>query len=229
MLYATAAEMKEIDRVSIEERGIPGARLMEAAGAAVARAVTGSGPGRKRALVVSGYGNNGGDGFVAARHLLKHGFDVKVFLVGRPRPFSADTEANFKAILGLGLTAQAVYDIATSESRFADLKGCDVLVDALFGIGIRGRLDELYIRVIGRMNALGADVTSADLPSGLDADAGRPCPTAVKASRTVTFTVPKKGFLNPGAARYTGSVIVADIGVPASVVDEILGKSGDGD
>ena len=223
MRYATAAQMKEIDRLAIEKYGVPAKSLMENAGLAVAEEVLRS-KGSGRALVICGYGNNGGDGFVVARLLIKRGFDVVAFLAGRPRPFSLETEDNFRLLLGLGCAPSAVYDTASLERAFGSLGTVDVVVDALFGIGIRGRLDELYARLIDDVNALGADVTAVDLPSGLDADAGTPCPVAIKAARTVTFTAAKAGFKNPAAAQFTGVVTVADIGVPLAAVEEVLGK-----
>ena len=223
MRYVTAAGMREIERAAIGKYGATAAGLMERAGLAVfeeALKFADSGD----VLVVCGYGNNGGDGFVVARLLIKRGFDVVAFLAGRPRPFSLETEDNFRLLLGLGCAPSAVYDTASLERAFCSLCTVDVVVDALFGIWIRGRLDELYARLIDDVNALGADVTAVDLPSGLDADAGTPCPVAIKAARTVTFTAAKAGFKNPAAAQFTGVVTVADIGVPVAAVEEVLGK-----
>jgi NAD(P)H-hydrate epimerase len=221
--YATAAQMKEIDRLAIEKYGVPAKALMESAGSAVAEEVIRASP-AARALILCGYGNNGGDGFVVARLLAKGGFDPAIFLIGRPRPFSRETEDNFKSILDMGISPSAIYDNASLDRAFKDIGPCGMVVDALFGIGIRGRLDELYARLIDDVNALGADVTAVDLPSGLDADAGTPCPVAIKAARTVTFTAAKAGFKNPAAAQFTGVVTVADIGVPVAAVEEVLGK-----
>jgi NAD(P)H-hydrate epimerase len=143
MVYVTAAEMKEIDRKAIEKYGVPAATLMENAGAAVAReAARLSGQGH--ALVVCGYGNNGGDGFVAARHLLKKGLGASVFLAGRPRPFSNETGNNFKALLESGCAPAAIYDKSGMERSFAALPECGVIIDSLFGIGIKGPLDGFH-------------------------------------------------------------------------------------
>ena len=225
MRYVTASQMKEIDRTAIDKHGVPASRLMENAGAAVADEALKS---LKEGdiLVVSGYGNNGGDGFVAARHLIKKGRNVIVFLAGRPRPFSRETGDNFKALIESGSAPRAVYDTAGMEKAFAGLPRCGLIIDALFGIGIKGRLDDFYIALIDRINAVGATVISVDLPSGLDADTGAPCPVAVKAAKTVTLALPKAGFNNPDAKAYTGEVVVADIGIPPAAVDSVLRMAG---
>lgn len=219
--YVTAAEMKAIDRTAIDKYGVPAALLMENAGAAVAEEIAKSFE-PAGALVISGYGNNGGDGFVVARHLLKKGSGVTVFLVGRPRPFSPETEDNFKSLLGLGCAPSAIYDTVSMERAFSAARRPDIIIDALFGIGIRGRLDELYIKLIDRVNGLGAPIVAVDLPSGLDADAGTPCPVAVKASKTVTLAIKKAGFGNPESTVYTGEVVVADIGIPQAAIEDVL-------
>ena len=217
MRYVTAAEMKAIDRAAIERCGVPAATLMENAGKAVAGEIIRSIK-PCAALVVAGYGNNGGDGFVVARHLLKKGFTVSVILAGRPRPFSNETGDNFKELLDMGNAPRAVYDIPGMERAFAAAGSPGLIVDALFGIGIKGPLDAFYVALIEKMNAAGARVVSVDLPSGLDADEGTPCPAAVKASSTVTLGFPKTGFRDPASKAYTGDVIVADIGIPAQAV-----------
>lgn len=220
MRYVTAAEMKAIDRAAIERHGVPAATLMENAGRAVADEIAGSVK-PCAALVIAGYGNNGGDGFVVARHLLKKGFDVSVVLAGRPRPFSNETGDNFKELLDMGSSPRAVYDNAGAEKAFAAAAGCGVIVDALFGIGIKGPLDAFYVALIEKMNAAGARIVAVDLPSGLDADEGTPCPVAVQAATTVTFGFPKTGFRNPVSEAYTGTVVVADIGIPPAAAEDV--------
>jgi len=225
MHYVTAAEMKEIDRTAIEKFGVPAARLMENAGAALADEVLKLSAGGY-ALVVAGYGNNGGDGFVATRHLLKKGYGVSVFLAGRPRPFGNETGNNFKALLESGCAPLAIYDKSGMDRAFAGMPRCDIIVDALFGIGIKGPLDNFYVSLIEKMNSYGARIVSADLPSGLDADEGMPCPAAVKAFRTVTFGLPKKGFGNAASKNYTGDIVVADIGLPQEAIEDVTKRTG---
>ncbi|MCM8760743.1 MAG: NAD(P)H-hydrate epimerase [Candidatus Omnitrophica bacterium] len=222
MIYVTTAQMKAIDRNAIEKYGVPAALLMENAGAAVAGEILKSLRPCKT-LVVSGYGNNGGDGFVVARHLLNKGYDVSVFLAGRPKPFSKETGDNFATLLSMGNSPRSIYDIRGTEMAFKAVGRCGLIVDALFGIGIKGRLDDFYTSVINRINSLKACVFSVDVPSGMDADEGIPCPVAVRAAITVTFGFAKKGFKNPASEEFTGKVIVADIGIPEAAAREIIG------
>jgi NAD(P)H-hydrate epimerase len=224
MRYVTAAEMKAIDKTAIEKYGVPAARLMENAGAAVAGEIFKSAkPGN--VLVVAGYGNNGGDGFVIARLLLKKGLGVSVMLAGRPRPFSNETGNNFKALLDAGCAPRAIYDVSSMEKAFTGLPPCELVVDALFGIGIKGPLDRFYVALIEKINSSGANIIAVDLPSGLDADEGTPCPSAVKASKTITFGLLKAGFKNEASKSYIGEIIVADIGIPSAAVDDVLGTT----
>jgi NAD(P)H-hydrate epimerase len=224
MKYVTAAQMKAIDKMAIEKYGVQATRLMENAGAAVVgEVVKRSKP--CRALVVAGYGNNGGDGFVIARLLLKKLFSVIVLLAGRPRPFSNETGNNFKTLLDIGCSPRAVYDVAGAEHLFAELPRPGIIIDALFGIGIKGPLDAFYCALIKRINGIGAPVISVDVPSGLDADEGTPCPIAVKASVTVTFGFAKAGFRNTVSNTYTGEVIIADIGIPCAAAEDALNST----
>lgn len=221
MRYVTAAQMKAIDRTAIEKYDVPAARLMENAGAAVVEEIFKSvKPGN--VAVVAGYGNNGGDGFVIARLLRKKGFSVSVLLAGRPRPFSNETGNNFKALLDAGCAPRAIYDVGSMEKAFTALPQCELIIDALFGIGIKGPLDQFYVALIEKINLSGANIIAVDLPSGLDADEGTPCPSAVRASKTITFGQPKAGFKNEASKPYTGEVIVADIGIPSAAVDDVL-------
>jgi NAD(P)H-hydrate epimerase len=221
MKHVTAAQMKAIDRTAIEKYGVPAATLMENAGTAVVAQIAKSIK-PCETIVVAGYGNNGGDGFVIARLLLKMGFKVNVLLAGRPRPFGNETGDNFKALLDSGCAPRAIYDAESMEKAFAAMPGCELIIDALFGIGIKGPLDRFYIALIEKINVSGANIVAVDLPSGLDADKGTPCPSAVKASKTITFGLPKAGFKNEAAKPYIGEVIVADIGIPSEAVDDAL-------
>ena len=213
MQYVTAAQMKEIDKYAIEECGIPAIDLMENAGRAVAveaeKLVS-----KGRAAVFCGYGNNGGDGLVAARFLFKDGYDVTVFFIGKPKSLSPETNSNLEKILTLGLKPEFISKEEEISGAFEKLGKPDVVIDAIFGIGIKGKLEDFYINVIGRMNSADVPIISADVPSGLDADTGSALPVAVKARATVTFGHPKAGFKSTDAEKYLGNLIVADIGFP---------------
>jgi len=220
MKYVTVKEMKELDSRAIKECGIPAAFLMENAGKAIAaEAVKTIRQGK--ISVFCGYGNNGGDGFVAARHLLLNGYPVEIFLTGKPKPFSPETEANYQALVAMGHTPLIISSPPGGEDKgegtikvFDDLPVPGLVIDAIFGIGVKGILDEFFIRLIDRINGFGCPVIAADVPSGLGADTGKPLGTAIKAIKTVTMGYPKIGFRNPAAKRYTGEVICVDIGLP---------------
>lgn len=212
MRYVTAEEMRKLDRDAIEKRGVGASILMENAGRAVAeegmRIVAG-----KKVIVFSGYGNNGGDGFVAARHLMGSGYDVKAFLVGKPKNFSPETRSNFEKLIVSGCTPTAISEDKDMQDAFNKVGKVDLVVDAIFGIGIKGELDDFYKVLIDKINSLSSPVVSADVPSGLDSDLGMPLPVAVRATSTVTFGFPKIGFKNEDARPYLGKVVVADIGL----------------
>jgi NAD(P)H-hydrate epimerase len=213
MMYVTVKEMKELDRIAIEEHGILASRLMENAGRAVADNSENFIK-KGETFVFSGYGNNGGDGFVAARHLLKKGFNVRVFLVGKPKDMTPEAAAHLKSLKKMKVfpvKIAAEEDIARISRA---MKKPDVIIDAIFGIGVKGPLDSFYSGLIGVINSLNVPVVAVDVPSGLDADTGRPLGCAIKAARTVTLGLPKAGFKSAEAKDYVGELIVADIGLP---------------
>jgi len=204
----TTAEMAEADRLTIAA-GTAGIELMENAGHAVANAVSAASQG-KRVVVVAGPGNNGGDGFVAARILAERGFSVHVSFVGDRKRLAGD------AALAAGRWSGAV-EAATP----ATLSDCDIIVDALFGAGLDRAVDGLARAMIEAMNAAGVPVVAVDLPSGVNGTTGVVMGAAVNATRTATFFRAKPGhFLLPGRL-HCGRVDVAEIGIPASVLDTI--------
>ena len=214
MRYVTKDEMREIDRIAIEERGIPAVALMENAGRAVAEECAKL-LRKGRVAVFSGYGNNGGDGFVAARYLIKKGYEVSVFLAGRPKTLSPEANNKLEELLSTGTTLNVISDKKTLTAAFEKIGSPDLVIDAIFGIGLKGPLEDFYVDLIERINALDSPVVAIDIPSGLDADTGRPLPRAIKASITVTIGYPKAGFERPEAKEYVGRLFIADIGLKA--------------
>jgi len=212
MRYVTAEEMCAIDAAAIEN-GVPAIRLMEAAGKRIAEEAMRLAKKGGRAVIFAGYGNNGGDGLVAARHLAGNGYKVKVYFVGRPRDLSPETNRNLEALFNSDITPKSISSREDVGKMFSAMKPPDVVIDAIFGIGLRGELDSFSVDVIDRINSLKAPIVAADIPSGLDADTGRPLPKAVKAAVTVTMGFPKAGFKNAAAKDYIGKLIVADIGL----------------
>jgi len=212
MRYVTASESKEMDRSAIDG-GMPARELMENAGRAVsveAGKLVKSGS----VAVFCGYGNNGGDGFVAARYLKKRDYDVSVYVVGRPHSMTQESSDNLEQLFSLGIKVDIVSDKAHTDLLFKSISKPTLVIDAIFGTGFKGPLDDLYSCLIKGINALGSTVLSIDVPSGLGADTGLPMPDAVKAYLTVALGYPKLGFKAPGAKDYTGIVVIADIGLP---------------
>jgi NAD(P)H-hydrate epimerase len=216
-----AAEMREADRRTTETAGLPGVVLMENAGAAVARVVDERYKHLRRPLVVCGKGNNGGDGFVAARRMLSREPDV-VLLAAREE-VQGDALTHLRAFEGSG---GRVTEVRTSEDVGRVLDGLgtpSLVVDALLGTGLRERATGIYVTAIERIAAwalAGTPVVSVDLPSGLFADSGVCEGASVPATLTVTFAAPKRAHVLPPACDRVGELIVADIGIPASVLGE---------
>jgi NAD(P)H-hydrate epimerase len=209
----TAAEMRALDARAIDTLGIPGPRLMENAGGGAARLIARDfAPIRgKRVVVVAGRGNNGGDGFVVARHLRTRGARVETFLLGRRGDVRGDAAQALGRWRGTvrELTAEDALDPLTRA-----LTGAHVIVDALSGTGLTGPAQAPIARAIAAINAAGRPVAALDLPSGLAADAGAlPGPT-VSAARTYTFAGLKRSLLLHPAATRAGRVTVVDIGIP---------------
>ncbi|HUT61026.1 MAG TPA: NAD(P)H-hydrate epimerase [Phycisphaerae bacterium] len=208
-------EVRSVDRYAIETLGVPGVVLMENAGRNAADAIERflGGAKAKSVAVVAGAGNNGGDGFVIARHLHLRGARVVVFLVADRQKLAADAAVNLGIIEKLGLDVRPAG--GANLNKLADeLRRFDLIVDAVGGTGIRGALRGETAAAVEQINAAGRPVVAVDIPTGLDCDTGAAAGPAVKADMTVTFVARKKGFDAPGAERYTGTVVVADIGVP---------------
>ena len=212
----TRAEVREIDRRAIEDYGVPGVVLMENAGAGAARLLESlgiDGP----VVIACGKGNNGGDGFVIARHLDLAGHAVRVLLACRPDEIRGDAAVNVAIATrsGLAIECLAEADQTTWERHLSDVTW---IVDALLGTGAGGAPTGAVATAITAMNAVRARgrtrVLAVDLPSGLDCDAGTAAGTCVRADATATFVARKRGFDAAGAAAFTGPVHVVGIGCP---------------
>lgn len=211
-------EVRAVDRWAIEEIGLPGIALMENAGRRCAEFLLDTlGPKRtSRVCVFCGAGNNGGDGYVIARHLRNAGCSVRVVLCADRAKVRGDARVNLDVLCALGETIEEV-DPGRPDAadRVASLAhGADVVVDALFGTGLQGPLREDCRRLVDAINALRIPILAVDIPSGLDCDTGLPLGAAIRADWTVTFVAVKQGFLASATAReYTGQVQVASIGI----------------
>lgn len=217
----TAEEMRRLDGRAISELGIPGATLMENAGRGAAAALvellpTLGAPRRgARVAIVCGKGGNGGDGFVTARWLRRHGHRPTVLLATAAEDIGGDAGAKLAELRRGGIEPAVIAD----PSRLADALGkADVIVDALLGTGARGAPDARTAALIAAINASGRPVVALDIPSGLPADGGAPAGEAIRARATLTFAGLKRGLVMPPGAAYAGTVRVVDIGVPAAEV-----------
>ncbi|MDP7636712.1 MAG: NAD(P)H-hydrate epimerase [Phycisphaerae bacterium] len=217
-------QVRTIDRTAIEVLGIPGVILMENAGRNCADAVEEfiGGTAEKSIVVVSGAGNNGGDGYVVARHLAVRGSRVVTFITCPPEKITGDAAVNLSIIAKL---RHDIRQLAGGEiARLGEaLKSFDVIVDAVGGTGIRGALRGDAAAAVEQINAAGRPVVAVDIPTGLDCDTGQADGPAVRAKLTVTFLARKKGFDSPAAREFTGQVHVADIGIPSELVAQIAG------
>ena len=222
MLIVTAAQMREMDRLTIEKYGVPSLSLMERAGEAVAESIFENfrRNAKKGVLVIAGKGNNGGDGLVIARLLKKRRIPCEVALLGRQDELSADAAHNLRSYVKLKGKLTEI-----SGSCWDNLRRCigknALIVDAILGTGIRSEVRGLFADTITLINSSGVPVVAVDIPSGLDTDKGVPLGAAIQAEMTVAFAFPKLGeVLYPGV-KYVGELVVADIGIDDRAVAEV--------
>lgn len=219
MKVVTAEEMRRIDKRSIGEYGIPGLVLMENAGREVALfMIERYGPlYGKKVAIISGKGNNGGDGFTLARHLYNRDVNVEVYLLGEAADIKGDAKMNLDILLK---AAVPFYQVLTMKDLERPLKEADILVDAIFGTGLSSPITGLYAEAIEAINSTGKPVISIDIPSGVSSDTGEILGTAIRSDLTVTLGLPKRGILVFPGASYVGALKVAEIGIPRKVVEE---------
>src|SRR6202165_940115 len=236
MKVLTAAEMREGDRLPSERYGIPSLQLMEAAGTRVAdachKSIDGITTKPRTIAVLCGKGNNGGDGFVAARHLQSLGTKVTVYLFSEPRDLHGDAATNFQRWTATGNRVISIIEDTAWQTAWPEISKANVILDAIFGTGFRGAVTGVIASAISAINhdskkataALPALILAVDTPSGLPSD-GQPAEgPVVFVHRTVTFTAPKPGQLISRDSAAVGMLEVADIGSPASSNEE-SGKS----
>ncbi len=219
MKVVTAQQMRQIDQQTIEQIGIPGAVLMEHAGSAVVQTIRQRFPECRRIAVVVGKGNNGGDGLVVARQLALAGQPVEVILVSPPDHFAGDALTNLQIAQNLEVPITSVLSEDELEVAKNQLASSDLIVDSIFGTGLRGGVQGFVARVIECINETGRPVVAIDLPSGLAADTGIAEGACIQAAYTATMGLPKRGNLIHPGATFTGQLEVADIGFPPSVID----------
>lgn len=210
-MILTRTQVREIDRIALEEFGIPGIVLMENAGRGAAEVLLKRSP-SGTVLIVAGKGNNAGDGFVVARNLEFHRIPVEVFLVYPPESFSGDALTNLRIVQRSGIP---IYQ-NDLESR---VRSCEWIVDGLLGTGASGIVRDPIAKTIRLLNNSNRPIFALDLPSGLDCETGLPLGEMIHAQMTATFVARKPGFLNPQAVAALGEVHVVDIGIPRLLLD----------
>ena len=226
MYVLTPEEMKDFDRFTIEELGVLQEILMENAGRSVYSAIKGLYEYPLEdvsAVVVAGRGNNGGDGLVVARYLSQEVDELFVYLIGKKADLKGSPLRNLEILEKMGIEIIEVDEI--DEEMEDSVLGADIVVDALFGTGFRGKAEGIYAELIDIINASDAFIASVDIASGVNARTGEVTSDAVIADITVTMAFPKTGhFLYPGKL-FTGELIVADIGIPRSLAEGMIKRA----
>jgi NAD(P)H-hydrate epimerase len=214
--------MKEIDRRTIDDLGISSLVLMESAGLALVDEIEQRLEGaRLRITVICGPGNNGGDGMVAARHLADRGHEVMTFLAAPRSAFSGDAKVQLRTLTRLEADVAVLSSLSSYERALRRAGDSDVTIDALFGTGLGRVVEGQWAQCVRIINSCPGLVISADVPSGLDARTGHPLGECVTADVTVTFGLPKTGLVLFPGVQFSGDVVVADIGIPRSVIESM--------
>jgi ADP-dependent NAD(P)H-hydrate dehydratase / NAD(P)H-hydrate epimerase len=226
MRVLNTEQMREADRRTTDEIGIPSVILMENAGrqAVAAMEAAFDDLASSRVGVICGRGNNGGDGFVVARTLVQRGVETSVFLLGSVADVRGDARTHLEILGRIGLTLVEITDAQEWELHFTEIAECDLIVDAIVGTGFRGRLSGLLETVVADVNGLGVPVVSIDLPTGVSADSHTLEGQAIEASMTVTLAAPKIPLVFPPADSHAGDLVIADIGIPYPIIDDVEGQ-----
>ena len=216
MKIVTSQQMREIDRKAIEENNLSGLILMENAGLRIFQSLKNIYPDLrlKKIIIFAGSGNNGGDGFVVARHLYNYGVKAKVFLLAPFNKIKGEAGENLNTINKIGV------ELIEAETRKLEeiqktIQNSDLIIDAILGTGLQGKVTGLKAKIIDLINIANKEVIAIDVPSGLDADTGKIKGPCIKATHTITLALPKIGLLIFPGASYAGRVTVEDIGIPS--------------
>ncbi len=226
MRVLNTQQMREADRQTIDEIGIPSVVLMENAGrqAVAAMEAAFDDLATSRVGVLCGRGNNGGDGFVVARTLAQRGVEAIVYLLGSVADVRGDARTNLEILGRVGVTVVEITNAQEWELHFSEISECELIVDAIVGTGFHGPLTGLLETVVADINGLGVPVVAIDLPTGVSADSHEVDGEAIEATMTVTLAAPKVPLILPPADAYGGDLVIADIGIPGSVIDELNGR-----
>ena len=217
MKIGTTQIMRNIDRYCIDVLGIPGIVLMENAALKVIKNISEE---NKSFVIVCGSGNNGGDGFSVARHLLNREKCVEVFSIGSEKNMSSDTKVNLNIIRNMGVKIIKVSNNDDLDILRESIINCEITIDAIFGTGISREVEGIYSLAITIINENSKYILSIDVPSGFECNSGKVMGNCIKSNKTVTFELYKKGFIGYDTDSLTGEIVIERIGIPRNVVDK---------
>lgn len=216
MKIGTSEVMRKIDKYSIEVLKIPSIVLMENAALKIIKNIDFGN--MHNFSIICGRGNNGGDGLAVARHLHVMGKDMSVFLLGGDQGLSGDSQINYNILLNMGIKVTPINNMEDINEMRECLEQVDIIIDAIFGTGLNKNVEGIYSAAISVINESNSYILSVDIPSGLECNSGRVLGNSIRANKTITFQLYKKGFLNYGVDKYTGEVVIEDIGIPKGIV-----------
>ncbi|MCH7596374.1 MAG: NAD(P)H-hydrate epimerase [Planctomycetes bacterium] len=217
------SQVRRVDELAISRYGICGLVLMENAGRNAAAIIEEEFGPRGSTMIVCGRGNNGGDGFVIARHLHNAGWNVGLLICGDVEGLSPDALINFQIVKAMQLDVTVAIEPAEQQEVCRSIHTDEIVIDALLGTGFEGTVRDETAELIRVINGVAKRaVIAVDVPSGLDCDTGRPGGESIRADLTITFVAQKTGFDSPGAGAYLGKIKVADIGAPRELIAEVL-------
>lgn len=221
MKLLSAAEMKEMDRLAIQEYGIPGMVLMENAAIRTVEMISELLPdiASSQVIILVGKGNNGGDGLAIARHLTSMGARTLVFMMAEPAFLNGDAATNFAITSRICQEIHPLTRAPHLDKLLISILQADLIVDAIYGIGFQGQLSDFESQVVRMANWSSLPLVAVDIPSGVEADSGRVWGEAVRATCTVTFALPKIGLILEPGKDYAGTVSVADITIPRDLME----------
>lgn len=218
----TREQTRMVDKLAIEQFGIPSVVLMENAGYGIAHFLLSQKP-KGKVIICCGKGNNGGDGYVIARYLYIYRISVQIILFAKEDEIKGDAKINYNIIKKMGIEIEYLpYNTIDQTALINKLNSAEWIVDGLFGTGLTGKLEKFYLDIIDTINKADSKILSVDIPSGLDCDTGDPLGTAIRANYTCTLISLKKGFKKPQAQKYLGKIKVIDIGIPlVAIISQI--------
>ncbi|WP_432800063.1 NAD(P)H-hydrate epimerase [Poriferisphaera sp. WC338] len=230
MTYLTRTQVRRVDKLAIESLHIPGVALMENAGGNAARIIRKLilpelqvKPGFASVAIICGAGNNGGDGYVIARHLHNHNIDVHLYATKSLDSLTGDAKTNALICRNMKLRITPLVSDEDLREHLHELQLANMIVDAILGTGFEGDVRKPISSLINTLNNVsGPMIVAIDTPSGLDVDTGTPSNATLRAHHTITFVAPKAGFTAESAKPYLGHMHVAPIGVPPSLIKQVL-------